>query len=422
MIDYSKIIDNIFEGVLIIDENFRIIDINKSASEITGFSLKEAKGQHCFEILKTDVCSSGCPIKNLKGKEKSEQTIVNIITKDNEEKYIKVRVLKSNNYYVEIFQDATREIELEKRVQKAYKLEDIITSDEKLMEILSNLPKIAVSEVPVLIEGESGVGKEVFATAIKNLSQRKDKPFVKINCAALPDTLLESELFGYKKGAFTDAKKDKPGLFVQADKGTIFLDEIAEMSLKIQAKLLRAIETGEVIPLGGINAIKFDVRVISATNKNLIQEVKKEKFREDLFYRLNVVKIKISPLRERKKDIPLFVDYFINKLNIVHKKKIEGISEKAMNILFSHDYPGNIRELRNIIEHSFVFCEKGLINAEHLPDYIKTKTRTSSENKLEKERIIRILDKVKWNRKEAAKLLGINRTTLWRKMSKYNIS
>ncbi len=268
----------------------------------------------------------------------------------------------------------------------------------------------------MLIEGESGTGKELFATAIKNLSERKDRPFVKINCAALPDTLLESELFGYKKWAFTDAKKDKPGLFVVADGGTLFLDEIGEMSLQLQAKLLRAVETGEVYPLGGTQPEKFDTRIISATNKNLKKAIERGEFREDLYFRLNVVSIKIPPLRERKEDIPLLVHFFIEKLNTVQRKQIEGISKDALELLFKYDFPGNVRELKNIIEYAFIFCEKGLIEKEHLPLHLFEKA-----DKDEREEIIKALERARWNKSKAAELLKISRATLWRKMKRYGL-
>ncbi len=424
-LNYTKILNHLFEGVLIIDNNFKIVEINKAASQITGFSKTEAKGKHCFEILKADACSNRCPIKALKEGRDQGELVVNIIDKNNEEKYIKVKAFSLGDNWIEIFQDITREYELEKRIKKGFKIEDIITRDEKLLNTISVLPRIAKSSVPVLLEGESGVGKEVFATAIKNLSDRKNKPFIKINCAALPDTLLESELFGYKKGAFTDAKKDKPGLFVQANTGTIFLDEIGEMSHNIQAKLLRVVETGEIIPLGGTRAEKVDVRIISATNKNLKEEVEKGNFREDLFYRLNVVNIKIPPLRERKKDIPLFIDFFIHKFNIVHKKKISSVSKDALNLLISYDYPGNIRELRNIIEYAYIFCDSDEIKPEHLPEYIKIKPSqkaSSIQQSKESDLILKALEQAKWNKQKAAKILGINRTTLWRKMKKFGIN
>lgn len=433
---FKDIVNNTFEGVIIIDENYRIKYMNRFASEITGFSDEEAKDKSCYEVLRAKLCKDACPIKALKKGKKIDEIIVDIIAKDNTGKYIKTKVIGTHGYWVEIFHDVTREIELEKRIKEKYIFEDIITQDKGLIEILNQFPRIATSSVPVLFEGESGAGKEVFANAIQALSSRKDESFVKINCASLPDTLLESELFGYKKGAFTDARKDKPGLFLTADQGTLFLDEIGEMSLPLQAKLLRAVETGEIIPLGATKAEKINVRILAATNKDLIKEVEKGNFREDLFYRLNVVNIKIPPLRERMNDLPLFIDYFINQFNIIQEKKVEGISPEALEILLSHKYPGNIRELRNIMEYVFIFCNKGQVRPKHLPEYLKAAvskpggavtSQDFNESTLRavpggKERILDALHKAHWNKKKASEILHIDRTTLWRKMKKYGIN
>lgn len=432
---FRDIVNNSFEGVIVIDETFRIKYMNRFASEITGFSNREAKDKFCYEVLRAKLCKDRCPIKAIKKGKNLGEIVVDIIAKDNKEKYIKTKVIGSHDYWVEIFQDVTREIRLEKSIEEKYIFEDIITGSKKLIDILNEFPKIAASSVPVMFEGESGAGKEVFANAIQSLSSRKDKAFVKINCASLPDTLLESELFGYKKGAFTDARKDKPGLFLTADKGTLFLDEIGELSLALQAKLLRAVETGEIIPLGATKAEKIDVRILAATNKKLIKEVEKGKFREDLFYRLNVVNIVVPPLRKRKGDIPLFIDYFINHFNIIQEKKVDGVSQEALEILLNHNYPGNIRELRNIMEYIFIFCNKGQVRVKHLPEYLKAAGMKGKnpgrpggfdDEALrslagEKAKILNALNKAHWNKQQASQILKIDRTTLWRKMKKYDI-
>jgi PAS domain S-box-containing protein len=432
---FRDIVNNTFEGVIVIDKTFRIKYMNLFASEITGFSNDEAKGRFCYEVLRAKLCKNRCPIKALERGKNFGEIIVDIIAKSNKEKYIKTKVIGSHNYWVEIFHDVTREIQLEKSIEEKYIFEDIITGSKKLIEILNEFPKIAASTVPVMFEGESGAGKEVFANAIQSLGLRKEKPFVKINCASLPDTLLESELFGYKKGAFTDARKDKPGLFLTAHTGTLFLDEIGELSLHLQAKLLRAVETGEIIPLGATKAEKIDVRILAATNKELKKEVEKGNFREDLFYRLNVVNIKVPPLRKRKGDIPLFIDYFLNQFNIIQEKKVAGVSPEALEILLNHNYPGNIRELRNVLEYIFIFCNKGKVRVNHLPEYLKAgvmkgehagTSGSIDEKKLsfltgDKEKILNALKKAHWNKKQAAGILDIDRTTLWRKMKKYGI-
>lgn len=432
---FRDIVNNTLEGVIVIDSDNRIEYMNYVAGKITGFSNKEASGKHCYEILRTKRCKDYCPIKRFMEGQTQEEIIMDILARDNSEKYIKAKVIHTRGYWVEIFQDVTREMELEKRVKGKYIFQDIITQDKDLLEILNQFPGIAASKVPVLLEGESGVGKEVFSSALQALSARKDYPFVKLNCAALPATLLESELFGYKKGAFTDAHKDKPGLFVLADKGTLFLDEIGEMSLALQAKLLRAVETGEITPLGATRPEKMDVRLLTATNKDMAKEVQKGNFREDLFYRLNVVNIHIPPLRERKNDIPLFLYHFIHQFNVIQTKKVPGISSDAMEVLLNYHYPGNIRELRNIVEYAFIFCGDGEIQPRHLPKYLvfpgqglargESKNSDGQDEEQEefgaKAQILAALKKARWNKQKAAQFLRIDRSTLWRRMKKYNI-
>ena len=433
---FKDIVNHSFEGVIVIGDDYRIKYMNHFARELTGFSNKEAKDRFCYEVLRARCCKDNCPIKALKEGKKLGEIFVDIIARDNSEKFIKTKVIPSHGYWVEIFRDVTRERELEKRVKEKYIFGDIITQDKRLIDILKEFPRIAAGRVPVLFEGDSGVGKEVFSTAIQSLSPRKNRPFVKINCASLPDTLLESELFGYKKGAFTDARKDKPGLFKTADRGTLFLDEIGEMSLPLQAKLLRAVETGEIIPLGAAKPETVDVRILAATNKDLTREVELGNFREDLFYRLNVVNIKIPPLRDRRGDIPLFIDYYINHFNIIQEKNVMGVSPEALEVLLNHDYPGNIRELRNIMEYVFIFCSEGDVREKHLPEYLKTAVpgraddAASNEPSVEgpetapgeRERLFEALSRTRWNKTRAADILGVDRTTLWRKMKKHGIT
>jgi len=285
------------------------------------------------------------------------------------------------------------------------------------------MPDIAISDSTVLIEGPSGTGKELVARGIHNLSGRKGKPLVAINCAAVPDNLLESELFGYKAGAFTDARKDKPGKITLAGKGTLFLDEIGEISPAIQAKLLRFIQEREYEPLGGTQPLKADVRIIAATNKNLFNEVKNGKFREDLFYRINVINIKLPPLTARQEDIPLLINHFIKKFNNLKGKNIEGVTDEVMNLLMDYGFPGNVRELENIIEHAFVLCRDVYIGINHLPHHLRTSEGVLDENltldEVEKIYIQRALDKFNGNRSKAAESLGIDPSTLWRKMKKF---
>ncbi len=300
-----------------------------------------------------------------------------------------------------------------------------MSKSRRIKELFAILPDLAVSDSSVLIEGPSGTGKELFARAIHNASRRNTRPLVVINCAAVPDNLLESELFGYKAGAFTDAKKDKPGKIARAEGGTLFLDEIGELSILLQVKLLRFIQEREYEPLGGGAPVRADVRIITATNKNLLEEVGSGRFRDDLYYRLNVFSVKLPSLAERMEDIPILVDHFIRKFNVIKEKNITGVTDEVMNVLMNHDYPGNIRELENIIEHAFVLCREAYIRRDHLPRHLQAKAvpvpETMTLEEIERMYIIRSLEKNGWNRSKTALGLGIDTSTLWRKMKKFSI-
>jgi len=278
-----------------------------------------------------------------------------------------------------------------------------------------------------LIEGESGTGKELVAHALHNLSNRKSGPFISVNCGALPDTLLESELFGYKAGAFTDAKRDKKGRFALADKGTLLLDEIGDISPAMQVKLLRVLQEKTYEPLGSTQSLKADVRILAATNKQLENLTSQGEFRQDLYYRINVVKIMIPPLRERKGDIPLLTDHFIDQFNKLRNKDISGIAQPALSLLMRHEFPGNIRELENIIEHAFILSPGGVIKREHLPDNIQEQRSmpvveiASTMNEMESLFIMGALKRNNWSRKQTAKELGINTSTLYRKIKRLGL-
>ncbi|MCP4692830.1 MAG: AAA domain-containing protein, partial [Desulfobacterales bacterium] len=260
---------------------------------------------------------------------------------------------------VETFRDHTLVEELRKELTARFRMGDMISASASMKKIFNILPMVAESDSTVLLEGETGVGKGMMARALHNLSPREEKPFVAINCGALPDALLESELFGYKAGAFTSAVKDKPGLFAAAEGGAILLDEIGDTSPAFQVKLLRVLEEHEYLPLGAVKKEKADIRIIAATNKNLSEMVEKGEFRQDLFYRIDVVRLKLPPLRERMEDVPLLVERFIEKMNRLRGKTVSGISREALETLMAHHFPGNIRELENIIEHAFVLCSTG---------------------------------------------------------------
>ena len=328
---------------------------------------------------------------------------------------------------VETFRDHSLVEELRKELSTRFKIEDIVSNSDAMKNIFNILPQISDSDSSVLIEGETGTGKELMAMATHNMSPRKNKPFIAINCGAMPDTLLESELFGYKKGAFTNAVKDKPGQFALANKGTIFLDEIGDTSPAFQASLLRVLQEHEFTPLGGLSKEKTDIRIIAATNKDLSELVKNNKFRQDLYYRINVIRLTLPPLRQRMEDIPLLVERFISKLNALQSKSIQSIDEKVLQTLMSYDFPGNIRELENIMEHAFVLCSEDCIKLHHLPVSLSLQTNVSMNKNDDPVKLAQIkliadaLARNDHNKNAAAKDLGIHKSTLFRRIKKLGI-
>ncbi|MBP7529065.1 MAG: sigma-54-dependent Fis family transcriptional regulator [Syntrophorhabdaceae bacterium] len=317
---------------------------------------------------------------------------------------------------------------LRETLRDRFKSEEFVYQSEKMHEVSSLVVRIAKTDSTCIISGESGVGKEVVLNMIHALSERKSFPLIKVNCAAIPETLLESELFGYEKGAFTGAYQRKAGKFELADKGTIFLDEIGDIPLLLQSKLLRVIQEREIERLGGTHPIKVDVRIIAATNRNLEEEVRKGAFREDLYYRLNVVNIIVPPLRERKEDIPLLIDFFLKKYNIKHKKNIKGLTREARDVLVRYDYPGNVRELENIVERAVVLTRGDHISSEDLPNLAEQAMGASDSGirgtveSLERSMIIEALVNADWVQTKAAATLGLSERMLRYKIKKYNIA
>jgi len=334
---------------------------------------------------------------------------------------------------VESFRDLSVVEELRKALNDRHSFFDIISKNEEMHRLFQILEQVAGSNSTVLLQGESGTGKELFARAIHSLSPRKNGPLITINCGALPDSLLESELFGYKAGAFTDARRDKPGRLALAEKGTLFLDEIGDISPALQVRLLRVLQDRIYEPLGSTKSSKADVRIVAATNQDLEELVGKRRFRQDLYYRINVVKLALPPLRARKEDIPLLAEHFIRKFNRLNDKDIRRVSPEALALLMAHDFPGNVRELENILEYASVVCKNSIIGPEHLPGYLlspgagrtdqvdRTMPRNSSWNEIEKDFILATLKKNNWKKTATAQDLGIHPTTLWRKMKRLNI-
>jgi len=427
-----KILDSIVEGVFTVDKDYRITSMNVAAEKILGIKESEAIGKRCRDVFKADICDYSCALKkSIESDIAICNRTVHIANKEGKKIPISINASALRDPMgnimggVESFRDMSEIDSLRKTIESAYTFEDIVSKSRSMHEILSILPDIAKSDSSVIIQGESGTGKELIAHALHNLSDRYRKRIIPVNCAAIPDNLIESELFGYKSGAFTDAKKDKPGKIAAAQGGTLFIDELGEMSINIQVKLLRFLQDRKYEPLGSLEQITSDVRVIAATNRDLEEDVKEGRFRQDLYYRLNVINIKIPPLRERLEDIPLLVEHFISMYNVIKNREIEGVTDDVMKILLNHNFPGNIRELENIIEHAFILCKGEYIDSNHLPQYMKevniTYTPESTLEEMEKMHILNVLERNGRNRKKTAEILGINTSTLWRKLTKYGL-
>ncbi len=433
----AVILDSILDGVFTVDRDLKITYFNQAAEKITRVARQEAMGQYCFEVLRSNRCESGCPFKKLPNSQINKLNLnVNILRADGKQIPISVSAtsLKDEDGNilggVETFRDLSALETLRKEIKQNYTFEDIISKNYKMLQLFSIMPNIAESNCTVLLQGPSGSGKELFARAVHNLSHRNNNPFIAVNCGALPDNLLESELFGYVKGAFTDAKKDKPGRFALAHGGTIFLDEVESLSPATQVKLLRVLQEKEYEPLGATKTEKSNVRVISASKVDLYNLVEEEKFRDDLFFRLNIVKIELPSLAERSDDIPLLVNHFIEKFNHKKGKYISKASNEVIELLMNYSFPGNVRELENIIEHAFVMCTNEEIKLKHLPPELlgfhrKVNSHINVPLPLqitERQTILEALNKYNWNKLETAKELKLNRSTLWRKIKKYGLT
>ncbi|MCK5380314.1 MAG: sigma 54-interacting transcriptional regulator [Candidatus Latescibacteria bacterium] len=432
----DAILNSITDGVFTIGEDWRVLSFNRAAERITGTSADQAIGMHCRDVFQSDACLEFCPLKRtLDTGEPLYDMEIGIVAKDGRK--IPVTVSTALLYDVNgaviggvaTFRDLSRVKELTKALEGRYSFHNLIGKSKPMQELYDLLENVAESDATVLIQGESGTGKELVARAIHYNGSRKDRPFVGVNCAALPEPLLESELFGHEKGAFTGAARRKPGRFEWAEGGTLFLDEVAEMSPVLQAKLLRVLDQRSFERVGGTESIHVDVRIIAATNRTLMEAVAQGAFRQDLYYRLNVVSIVLPPLSERREDIPLLSDHFIHSFNAKTDKAIRGVSQEAMRVLMDYAWPGNVRELENTIEHAFVQCAGGMLSVEHLPRNLRPEPSVADaaleggDPLVENEKVLlqRVLRNVQGHRGKTAETLGISRPTLWRKMKKHGL-
>jgi PAS domain S-box-containing protein len=434
------ILDNLDIGIFTVNRGGYITFFNTAAETISGYGRRQVLGNP-FSMLfsRDDKSDRGMLKKAINTRKKQVNHGGSMVTPDGEPVPIRATYMPMENEQGKIvgglatIQDLTLAQQLDQVISDRYTFHQMVGKDPKILKIFEKVAVVAGTDATVLIEGDTGTGKDMLAKVIHSASRRSKKPFIKVNCAALPDNLLESEMFGYVRGAFTGAERDKPGRFSEADGGTIFLDEIGDLPLSLQAKLLRVLEDQEFYPLGSRHTEKVDVRIISATNRGLEKLVEKNLFRNDLFYRLNVMRIELPPLKHRRADLPILIRQIMRRLTASKADSPSGISEEAMTVLLNYDYPGNVRELENVLEHALIICQSDLIETKHLPEYLYKKmsvpkgecidfgSEVENEENSERRRLLNSLEKNHWNRGKTATALNIDRSTLWRKMKKHHL-
>ena len=431
------ILDNLEVGIFTVDLGGVVTFFNTAAETISGLSRQEVLGRPCAAIFRGGSAAEWEQLKETIASDSPRSGIESrILTPAGVTVPIRVTYLPLRNQKgiavggVATFSDLTLVHQLSQAIQDRYTFHDMVGKSPVMQRIFENVQVVAKTDATVLIEGPTGTGKDVLAKVIHAASRRSEKPLVKVNCAAIPDTLLESEMFGYVKGAFTGAVQDRIGRFQAADGGTIFLDEIGDLPLALQAKLLRVIEEKVFFRLGTSQTTKVDVRIISASNQRLEQLVARKRFREDLYYRLNVFRIELPCLKDRPADLPLLVGHILRRLCTSKRIPPPEISENAMQVLLNYTYPGNIRELENILEHALILCSESTLRRKHLPDYLRQRPppsgtrpeKTDASGSSERTRILAALRRHNGNRTLAARSLGMDRSTLWRKMRRNQLN
>jgi PAS domain S-box-containing protein len=438
------LLESIGDGIFVLDKNGRIIAWNAAMEKIVGYTAAEVKGKSCKMLSFNQCFGKDCPTGiqdcGILKYGRVEPTECLLTHKNGHSLSVSknARVIKNkNNQIIGIVEAVTDLTELKnirlkmekaaRRLGELNRLGGIIAKSQVMQNVFTFIKASAASETTILIQGESGTGKELVANAIHSIGERREKPMITLNCSALSETLLESELFGHVKGAFTGAIQDRSGWFEQADGGTIFLDEISEVTPYIQVKLLRVLQQKEIERVGESKKRKIDIRIIAATNKDLKSEVDAGKFREDLFYRLKVFPIYLPPLRDRKEDIPLLINHFIKLNNKKAVIRVKGIAKPALKAFMDYGWPGNIRELANAIEHAFVLCSDRLIELADLPLEIRERNRPAGRissrpaSSLNKERLVELLLDSGWNKAEVARRTGLSRASIWKYMKKWDI-
>jgi two-component system, NtrC family, response regulator HydG len=430
----GAILNSVADGVFTVDRQMRITSFNRAAEELTGFSRDETIGRRCHEIFRSDGCTSSCPVREA---QKTNSPVVNrefeILNKDNRTVPVSVSasVLRDGQGHpiggVKAFRESSASGTQRRQMAEKYTFRNLVSRNAVMHRIFEALPDIARSDATVLVSGESGTGKELIIKAIHELSHRSCGPLVVVNCGALPESLLEAEFFGTRRGPYSGGGENRPGRLEMADGGTLFLDEIGELPTSFQVKLLRVLEHQEYQPLGAKNPQRVNVRFVTATNCDLNARVNSGTFRRDLFFRINVVALQIPPLRQRPEDIPLLIDVFLERLNRTYGKKIQGISPRAAQTLYQHDFPGNVRELLNIMEQAVILCRSSEIDIEHLPDVFSMPDVSNHapargrRKSISAEDLNELLHQHGGNRTEVAGILGVDRTTLWRWMKRHDL-
>ncbi len=436
-----SIIDSVADGLFTVNERMQITNFNRAAEELTGIAHQDALGRPCSEVFKTTSCQQNCPIREAVATVQTVQRDLELTDCRGGKRLI---AASASILYdcsgkaiggVETLRDLTPIVDMREEIREKYTFRRLVSRNSAMRKLFAVMEDVGASDATVLLYGESGTGKELFAHALHDLSRRRNGPLVTVNCGALPETLLESEIFGVRKGAFTGAAENRPGRIEQCQGGTFFLDEIGDLPLTLQVKLLRLLENKEFQPLGGRSPVKADVRFVAASHRNLAEMVRQGSFRQDLFFRLNIVTLQIPPLRERVDDIPLLVEMALQRFNLAYGKRIRTVAAEVMQQFFTYPFPGNVRELLNIMEQASIMCHGSEITMEQLPGAFRTPPRGgtvphrvaaamagSSRSGATPETIMALLERFKGNRNAVAHELGVDRTTLWRWMNRHGLS